>query len=53
MDDTRAEAMELLETLTEEQVVLVLAYARCLKDEMAAFPARAMPDLEGLLEESV
>jgi hypothetical protein len=45
--------MELLESLTEEQVVLVLAYARCLKDEMAAFPVRSIPDLEGLLEESV
>ncbi len=49
MDDLRAEALEVLASLNEEQLLLLLAYARCLKDGAEAFAAPHA--IEGLLEE--
>ena len=36
MEELRAETLDILSTLTEEQVQLVLAYAKCLKDNEEA-----------------
>jgi hypothetical protein len=47
-DALRTEAEEVLASLTEEQVQMVLAYARCLRDME---PAVLNNLLEGLLEE--
>ena len=47
MQNLRAEVADVLEALTEEQVIMVLAYARCVRD--GAVPA--LPSLEELLEE--
>ncbi len=45
MDELRTEALEVLASLTEEQMLLVLAYARCLKDGAAAIAGHGLEDL--------
>jgi len=44
MDDLRSELVELLGTMSDEEVVMVLAYARCVR-------AGSVPSLEELVEE--
>lgn len=46
MEELRAQTLDLLSQLTEEQVELVFAYARCLKDSDEA----VVVNLEELLE---
>ena len=46
MEELRTQTLDLLEKLSEEQVRLVLAYARCLKDSEDAL----VINLEELLE---
>lgn len=46
MEELRAQTLDLLSSLTEEQVQMVLAYARCLKDSEDA----VVVSLEELLE---
>jgi len=46
MEELRAQTLDLLEKLSEEQVRLVLAYAKCLKDSEDAL----VINLEELLE---
>jgi hypothetical protein len=46
MEELRAQTVDLIQTLSEEQVQLVLAYARCLKDHDDA----VIVSLEELLE---
>jgi hypothetical protein len=46
MEELRSQTLDVLETLNEDQVRLVLAYARCLKDGEEAL----VVDLEELLE---
>jgi flagellar motor switch protein FliG len=48
VDELKSQAQELLESLTEEQVQMVLAYARCVRDME---PAVLNNILEGLLED--
>lgn len=47
-DELKSQTQEVLESLTEEQMQLVLAYARCLRDME---PAVLNNILEGLLED--
>jgi hypothetical protein len=44
MNDLRDELSELLDAMTEEEVIMVLAYARCVR-------AGSVPSLEELVEE--
>jgi hypothetical protein len=44
-DDLRSETFDVLATLSEEQMLLVLAYARCLKDGAAALTINGLEDL--------
>jgi hypothetical protein len=48
VDELKSQAQQLLESLTEEQIQLVLAYARCVRDME---PAVLNNILEGLLED--
>jgi len=48
-EELRSQAQEVLASLTEEQVQMVLAYARCLRDME---PAVFHHILEGLLEDT-
>jgi hypothetical protein len=48
MEELRAQTLDILSTLTEEQVQLVLAYARCLRDNDEAL----VVNLEELVEKS-
>ncbi len=48
MEELRAETLDILSTLTEEQVQLVLAYAKCLRDSDEAL----VVNLEELVEKS-
>jgi hypothetical protein len=47
-EELRTQTREVLDSLTEEQVQMVLAYARCLRDME---PAVLNNILEGLLED--
>lgn len=47
-EELKSQTREVLESLTEEQVQLVLAYARCLRD---MDPAVLNHILEGLVED--
>jgi len=46
MEELRTEALDVLSTMTEEQIRQVLAYAKCLKDNEEAL----IINLEELLE---
>jgi flagellar motor switch protein FliG len=48
VDELKSQAQEVLESMTEEQVQMVLAYARCVRDME---PAVLNNILEGLLED--
>jgi flagellar motor switch protein FliG len=48
VDELKNQAQQVLESLTEEQVQMVLAYARCVRDME---PAVLNNILEGLLED--
>jgi hypothetical protein len=43
--ELRSETFELLATLSDEQVLLVLAYARCLKDGATPLTVHGLEDL--------
>ena len=45
MEELRAQAMDVLTTLSEEQLLMVIAYAQCVKDGDRPIA------VEGLLEE--
>lgn len=49
MEDLKRQALDVLVTLTEEQLLMVIAYAQCLKDGEAPIP---IGGLEELLEET-
>jgi len=49
MKELRQQAVDLLAGLTEEQLLMVLAYAQCLKDGEEAIPVTGF---EGFAEES-
>jgi putative heme iron utilization protein len=49
MEELRAQAMDVLASLSEEQVLMVIAYAQCVKDSERAIPVTDLA--QGLEEE--
>jgi hypothetical protein len=48
MEELRAQAMDVLASLSEEQLLMVVAYAQCVKDGERAIP---VAELAQVLEE--
>jgi hypothetical protein len=45
MDELRREALDVVASLDEEQMILILAYARCLRDGAAALTIDGLEDV--------